>query len=52
MKNTEQPVKVDDWAYEIFGSSEPFSAKKGKKSVSCIIFVKTSRQRQMNKNSF
>ena len=30
-KKPEQPVKVDDWADEIFGSSEPLSAKKGKK---------------------
>ena len=32
-KKTEQPVEVDDWADEIFGSSEPLSAKKGKKSL-------------------
>jgi len=31
-RKTEQPEKVvDDWADEIFGSSEPLSAKKGKK---------------------
>ena len=28
---TEQPVKVDDWADEIFGSSEPLSAKKARR---------------------
>ena len=26
-KKTEQPVKVDDWADEILGDSEPLSAK-------------------------
>ena len=30
---TKQPVKVDDWADEIFVGSEPLSAKKGKKSL-------------------
>ena len=30
---TKQPVKVDDWANEIFAISETRSAKKGKKSL-------------------
>ena len=42
-KKIEQPVKMNDWADEIFGTSEPLSAKKGKKSLSFIIIVKTSR---------
>ena len=43
---------MDDWADETFGSSEPLSAKKGKKSLSfIIIIVKTWRQCQLNKNS-